>query len=236
MKIDQNVLKKIILEELQQELEGIEEQEVDLSSEMGEDEKVIDSLLSSVSSLRAELEKINTLMARAKMIPDEAKRRQTLDALKTKASDTLSMMDSVRNTIEGGGTMEEQELSSLMQENLEEALADYDPQQRNKIRDLALELVKKVTADPRWKEKADDRPSNSVEILWDMATSIFKQKEQMVSKQASEFLDSIGSDTPEEMASDISRNLMQESFQIKKSRLLEILKEEVALAKKQGLL
>ena len=235
MKIDQNVLKKIILEQLQEELE---EQGMDLSNDLSPEEQEMDSLLSSVVAFKEKLKKAYDLIAKAKMIPDEAKREQLLKPLKADAEATLGMLDAVRNTIDATGpkSMEEQELTSLMQEKLEEALVDYDPQQRNKIRDLAIELVRKVTADPRWKEKADERPSNSVEMLWDMATSIFKQKEQMVSQQASQFLDSIGSDAPEEMASDLEKGLYQESFQIKKSRLLEILKEEVALAKKQGLL
>lgn len=242
MKLDQKVLKKIIVEEVSSVLEQGSELEVgdtDIVSatDLDDEEKMIDSLIGTIASLQNDLKKVNDLISKAKMIPDEAARGKILNTLKTKASDTLQMMDTVRSTIEKGSTtMEEEQMLSSLEEMLNEAMIDYDPQQRNKIRDLALELVRKVTSDPRWKEKADERPSNSVEIIWDMANVVFKQKEQMMSEKANEFLDSIGSDTPEEMASDLEKGLYQETFEIKKSRLNKIIEEEIKQAKKQGIL
>lgn len=239
MKIEQDLLKKIILEQVQEKLEELEQESIDVTSKMTPGEQNIDSLISSLVQMEPKFQKILDLIRRAKKIPNQAKREEILSQLDKHFVEISQFADSIGNTIQlgdSGSTMEEQEILSLMQEKLEEALTDYDPQQRNKIRDIAIEIVRKVTEDPRWEDKANERPSNSVEMIWDMATSIHKQKEEMVSKQVSEFLDSIGADAPEEMASDLERGLYQETFKIKKSRLQQIIAEEMASAKKQGLL
>ena len=58
MKIEQNLLKKLISEQVQEELEKLEEQGFDMTDKMTPDEQIIDSLLSSLAQMGPKFQKI----------------------------------------------------------------------------------------------------------------------------------------------------------------------------------
>lgn len=132
---------------------------------------------------------------------------------------------------------EEQSLESLLESTMEEALADYLPTERDRLKNLAISIIRKAKESPEF--KTIKMPPNAAAMVWEAAfrvqSALRKAEEKQIEKQANIFIDELsGIEGRGEIEQNVGR--IEESFQIKKSRLREIVAEEVADAKKQGIL
>lgn len=128
-------------------------------------------------------------------------------------------------------------LESLLETTMQEALADFEPSEREKLKDLAISIIRKAKESPEF--EGLQMPPNAAGMAWEAAFRahrvVKQEKQNQIEKQANLFIDQVANI---QGRSEIEKNVgkIEESFQIKKSRLRQIVAEEVASAKKQGIL
>lgn len=182
----------------------------------------LDGLL--VEQTEQEIEKAKEEAADAQKRASEA----AVTAAEEKAD--VSDLEAQKAEKEAEQLAEDQDLESLLESTMEEALADYLPTERDRLKDLAIAIIRKAKESPEF--ETVKMPPNAAAMAWEAAFrvhSALKSIEQIqIQKQADVFVD--------QLSGEQNAGKIEESFQIKKSRLREIVAEEVADAKKQGIL
>lgn len=189
----------------------------------------LDGLL--VEQTEQEIEKAKEEAADAQKRASEA----AVTAAEEKAD--VSDLEAQKAEKEAEQLAEEQDLESLLESTMEEALTDYLPTERDRLKNLAIAIIRKAKESPEF--ETIKMPPNAAAMVWEYAfraqSALRKAEEEQIEKQANIFIDELsGIEGRGEIEQNVGR--IEESFQIKKSRLREIVAEEVADAKKQGIL